>query len=474
MNHGMSPESRSPGSIPASADEECAAGLRVENDRLREELAMRDLALDGIQTTFVIADRTTAEPTILYCNKKAAELYGMHRADLIGRSISVISRFNVSLETNFSRDNAILASGQKIAFESEVRRPDGTSFWRGVTVVPIFDAAGRLIRSIATGADITAKREASLRQQELQDQLVAELEERQRILSELQLAQKLESVGRLAAGIAHEINTPIQYVGDSIYFLKNGIDDIERLLRAWQSSIDALPAGPMRDQLQSDMAAHAVTYELDFLRTEIPKAFERMTEGVGRVAKLVRSMKEFATPDSTEQSTADINHALQSTLNIAGQTYEHRARIQTDFAELPFVRCHGGALNQVFLNLIVNAAHAIEDAGRDVETGIIVVSTRHEGPDVVIRIQDNGCGIPPENLEKIYDPFFTTKEVGRGSGQGLAIARSIVVEKHGGELSVSSNVGAGTEFLVRLPIAGLRGAREPARQGHRLPGASHS
>ena len=190
------------------------------------------------------------------------------------------------------------------------------------------------------------------------------------------------------------------------------------------------------------------------------------------MAKLVRSMKEFATPDSTEQSTADINHALQSTLNIAGQTYEHRARIQTDFAELPFVRCHGGALNQMFLNLIVNAAHAIEDAGRDVETGIIVVSTRHEGPDVVIRIQDNGCGIPPENLEKIYDPFFTTKEVGRGSGQGLAIARSIVVEKHGGELSVSSKGGAGTEFLVRLPIAGVCQATEPASQGHRLAGAS--
>jgi signal transduction histidine kinase len=169
-------------------------------------------------------------------------------------------------------------------------------------------------------------------------------------------------------------------------------------------------------------------------------------------------MKEFAHPDSSEQCAADINRAIQSTLIVATHVYKFIARVHTDFAELPDVVCNVGELNQVFLNLIVNAAHAIEDAGRNIETGVIGVRTELSGDCVLIRISDNGCGIPPENLQKLYEPFFTTKEVGRGTGQGLAIARSIVVGKHGGELSVSSAVGSGSEFTLRLPI---RGCAEP-------------
>ena len=434
------------------------SSLHAENARLREQLALRDLALDGIQTTFVIADRTTPEPTILYCNQVAADMCGVPREAMIGRPLNVISQHNVSVRLDFQKDHATLSAGRKIAYESEVKRPDGSTFWRGITVVPIFDAAGRLIRSIATGADITAKRESARRQQELQDQLVAELKERERILSELQLSQKLESVGRLASGIAHEINTPIQYIGDCIHFLKSAFADTGQILHGWQRSIDALPAGPAALALRCETEELSARLELDFLRVEIPKAFQRMTDGVERVTNIVRAMKEFAHPDSNEPAMADINHAIASTLTIASHVYKLVAHVHTDFVELPPVTCHIGALNQVFLNLIVNAAHAIEDAGRGVDTGVISVTTRLAGADVIIRIGDNGCGIPPENLTKLYDPFFTTKEVGRGTGQGLAIARSIVVDKHGGDLSVASTVGSGTEFMLTLPIQGPRGA----------------
>jgi PAS domain S-box-containing protein len=431
------------------------AMLRAENARLREQLALRDLALDGIQTTFEIADRTTPEPIIIYCNQSAAEMCGVPREELIGLPISVISQHNVTVESDHNSDHAKLAAGQKVAYESEVKRPDGTTFWRGITVVPIFDAEGRLIRSIATGADITAKRESARRQRELQDQLVAELKERERILSELQLSQKLESVGRLASGIAHEINTPIQYIGDCIHFLKSGFADTDQILSGWQGLVAALPSGVDADLLRAETADLCAKHELEFLKGEIPKAFKRMSDGVERVATIVRSMKEFAHPDSSEQGDADINHALLSTLNIASHVYKFVAQVQTEFAELPDVMCYMGALNQVFLNLIVNSAHAIEDAGRTVETGVIAIGTSREGANVVIRIRDNGCGIPPENLTKLYDPFFTTKQVGRGTGQGLAIARSIVVDKHAGDMRVSSTVGIGTEFILTLPIGGL-------------------
>src|SRR6202795_1730290 len=431
------------------------AEMRADNTRLREQLALRDLALDGIQTTFVVADRTTPEPTILYCNKIVGQILGARPDELIGKSISVFFQNNVlPIRPDFQGDHAILSAGQKISYDSEVRKPDGSTFWRGVTVVPIFDSDGILIRSVAMGADITAKREAAQQKQELQDRLVAELKERERMVIELHLAQKLESVGRLAAGIAHEINTPIQYIGDSSHFLKSGFADTDQILKGWQQSLDALPAAPDSSRLRADALDLSKKHELDFLRVEIPKAFDRMSEGVARVANIVRAMKEFAHPDSSEQCAADINHAIQSPMIVATHVYKFIAHVHTDFAELPDVVCNVGELNQVFLNLIVNAAHAIEDAGRDTETGVIKIRTELSDDCVVVRISDNGCGIPPENLAKLYEPFFTTKEVGRGTGQGLAIARSIVVGKHGGELSVGSTVGSGSEFTLRLPIRG--------------------
>jgi len=171
----------------------------------------------------------------------------------------------------------------------------------------------------------------------------------------------------------------------------------------------------------------------------MPKAFERTFEGAERVANIVRAMKEFSHPDATEFSSADLNHALQTTLTVATNEYKYVAAVDTQFAELPPVICNVGELNQVFLNLIVNAAHAIHDAGKDSGNGgMISIGTAVVGEHVEVTIADNGCGIPQENLDKIYDPFFTTKEVGRGTGQGLAITRSIVVDKHAGEVLASS------------------------------------
>jgi signal transduction histidine kinase len=333
-------------------------------------------------------------------------------------------------------------------------RPDGGTFWLGLSIRPIFDDVGRLTHSVSIGADITAKRQEILKKRELQDKLVEEMKERARVVIELQLAQKLESVGRLAAGIAHEINTPIQYVGDGVYFLRSAFEDFNQLLDGWRIAVDALGEHPAHAALRLEIADLWARYDLEFLRGEIPKAFDRTADGVQRVTNIVKAMKEFAHPDANEQSPADLNHAIDTTLLVASNEYKYSARIHTEFAELPAVVCNIGELNQVFLNLIVNAAHAIHDAGKDVNTGEIKICTAVSGDSVVIRVSDNGCGVAAENLSKLYDPFFTTKEVGRGTGQGLAITHSIIVDKHGGTISVGSEVGKGTEFTLRLPIAG--------------------
>ena len=431
------------------------AALHTENIALREQLGLRDHALDASSIFFVITQITPPEPIIVYCNKVVANQHGFCPDELVGSPIGVLRQWVGGTTQYRAGVMAALNAGETFHYEDQVTRRDGSTYWLGVAVRPIFDESGRLTHSVAVGADITAKREEASKKEELQRKLLEEMQERERVVIELQLAQKLESVGRLAAGIAHEMNTPIQYVGDSVYFLRSACDDLNRLLDACTQAIDALPDSPALKAVRLDMEASAKRYNLDFLRAEIPKAFDRTFDGVERVTTIVKAMKEFAHPvDEKEHTPADLNHALQTTLLVASNEYKYIAKVHTDFAELPLVTCNAGELNQVFLNLIVNAAHAIHDAGKDMNTGEIKIRTALAGDWVEIHIGDNGCGVPAENIPRLFDPFFTTKEVGRGTGQGLAITHSILVDKHGGDIGVESRVGVGTEFILRLPVAG--------------------
>jgi PAS domain S-box-containing protein len=449
-------------------DELCSASqqaemesLRAANAALKEQLALRDHALDATSSLFVITRQTGPEPIIVYCNKAIADQHGFAREELLGKSVALLTHLRQSNPENRPSIIAALRAGDTYNYEDEVTRRDGSRFWVGISLRPIFDATGQLSHAVGIGADITAKREEARKKQELQDQLVREMQERERMVLELQLSQKLESVGRLAAGIAHEINTPIQYVFDSVHFLRSAYEDLNQLLDGWHRVLDTLPEQPEYAELRAEIARLMELHDIDFARAEVPKAFERTFHGIERVTTIVKAMKEFAHPDSDEQSPADLNHALQTTLLVASNEYKYHARVLTEFSELPAVTCNIGGLNQVFLNLLVNAAHAIQDAGKDLTTGEIKISTSLEGDAAVIRISDNGCGVPPEHLSKLYDPFFTTKDVGRGTGQGLAITHSILVDKHGGDISVSSRVGVGTEFVLRLPVFG-RSARSTA------------
>jgi two-component system, NtrC family, sensor kinase len=431
--------------------------LRAENNALRAELALRDLALDATPSFFLITREQSPAPIIVYCNRVVAEQHGYRREELIGQPISLLTQWIGGNPNHSAEVHAKLRTGVAVHYEDEVTRPDGSKFWLGISVRPLFDAAGRLTHAVAVGADITAKRIESFKKQELQDKLLAEMKERERMVLELQLAQKLESVGRLAAGIAHEINTPIQYVGDSVYFLRSAFGDFENLLDGMKQAAVMLPDCAERQAYELQIAEFERKYDLEYLRVEVPKAFTRTFDGVERVTNIVKAMKEFAHPDANEHSPVDLRHALETTLLVASNEYKYVAKVRTEFGELPQVVCNVGELNQVFLNLIVNAAHAIKDAGRDVDSGEITLRLAAEDDQAVICVSDNGCGVPQENLSKLYDPFFTTKEVGRGTGQGLAISHSIVVDKHGGDISVSSQVGVGTQFTVRLPIAGRNG-----------------
>jgi signal transduction histidine kinase len=269
--------------------------------------------------------------------------------------------------------------------------------------------------------------------------------------------QKLQSIGQLAAGIAHEINTPTQYVGDNIRFLSDAFGDICGVLRGCRDLLGAARAGTMSAEMVRRLEADFERVELDYLISEIPVAVQQCLEGVDRISRIVRAMKEFAHPGREEKVPADLNKIVETTITVARNEWKYVADLKTAFdVTLPPVFCRPAEINQVILNLVINAAQAVEDVVKEgrIAKGLITVATGHRDGWAEIRISDTGGGIPEKIRPRIFDPFFTTKEIGRGSGQGLAICHPVIVEKHKGRISFESEVGKGTTFTIALPLAG--------------------
>jgi signal transduction histidine kinase/CheY-like chemotaxis protein len=290
--------------------------------------------------------------------------------------------------------------------------------------------------------------------------------EEARKVMEIQLrgAQKLESIGQLAAGIAHEINTPTQYIGDNVRFLEASFSDLKETNQQYEKLLLAVKNNVSTPELVAETEACLRRVDPGFLMAEIPRAIEQTLEGVNRVTKIVRAMKDFSHPGTEEKTPVNINKALETTLTVARNEWKYVARIETDFdPNLPLVPCLPGEFNQVLLNLVVNAAHAIGDIsdGEKKDKGLITASTRRDGDWVEMRIRDTGSGIPEKIRHKIFDPFFTTKPVGKGTGQGLAMAHTAIVDRHQGTLTFETEVGVGTVFIIRLP---LNPASLPKRQ----------
>jgi signal transduction histidine kinase len=284
--------------------------------------------------------------------------------------------------------------------------------------------------------------------------LMIDVTEARKLVREMAQGQKLESVGRIAAGVAHEINTSVQFISDSVRFVRHALKDVPHAIADYR----ALAAGVLSGKDVTDAARKAIdtdeAADVDYFLKNAPEALDRALDGIGRVGSIVKSMTEFAHPDTRTKSDIDLNRAIKSTLNMARNEYKNVAEVVTDFAELPAIHCHVGDFNQVVLNLLLNAAHAISDVVEGTGTkGRITVRTRAIGDYVEVSVSDTGAGIPESVRGRIFEPFVTTKEVGRGTGQGLALSRGIVVEKFKGSLHFETETGKGTTFYIRLPVS---------------------
>jgi two-component system NtrC family sensor kinase len=272
---------------------------------------------------------------------------------------------------------------------------------------------------------------------------------------QLRHAQKLEAVGRLAAGIAHEINTPTQYVGDNTRFLKESFQSINKVLESHKELVRAAKENTLTAEIIERAEKNLANADMDYLSDQIPNAIDETLEGVDRISNIVRAMKEFSHPGGKEKVATNINKAIESTVTVARNEWKYVADLHLDLdPNLPAVPCLVSEFNQSILNLLVNAAHAITDAikARPGDKGKITIQTRCDGNYVAIRLQDTGTGIPKSVRSRIFEPFFTTKDVGKGTGQGLSIVYGCIVKKHGGTVDFETEVGEGTTFILRLPL----------------------
>jgi signal transduction histidine kinase len=303
--------------------------------------------------------------------------------------------------------------------------------------------------------------------QEQGEQLKKALLDVQLTQARLLQAKKLESVGQLAAGIAHEINTPAQFIASNIDFLDESFVGVRTLIEEMQKVLRAIVAGQGVEEIGRAAAKRLEELDWDYMCSEIPTAISQSREGINRVSSIVQAMKEFSHPGNKEKAHHDLNRIVETTIIVARNEWKYCAEVVTHLdPKLPQVFCLADEMSQVVLNMLINASHAIRDrvkGSRD--KGLIIISTRTLDDVVEICIEDNGAGIPENIRDRVFDPFFTTKDVGMGTGQGLAICHDVVEKKHGGTIGFSSELGTGTSFILRLPIHPRDSSEPGSRQG---------
>lgn len=387
--------------------------------------------------------QTSQEGRILCANPASVQMLGYGSPEELTRELTEIgAQLYVEPERREEFMRLVGQNGLVRDFEFEVICKDGSKKWFNMTAYQVKALDDSLLYYEGFFYDLTDRKRAE--------------QERREIEVQLRHAQKMESVGHLSAGIAHEINTPAQYVGDNTRFLRDSFGGVQAVLKSFPKFLNSAKENKLS---ANDIAAAEeclAVADTEYLCREIPLAIEQSLEGVGRITKIVSALKEFSHPGKREKSLADLNRAIETTVVVASNEWKYVAEIKLDLdPKLPAISCLVGELNQAFLNLVINAAQAIGDVVKQhsVTKGVISIQTRQDGDLVEVRVGDTGTGIPEAIRPHIFEPFFTTKEVGKGTGQGLNVVYNSIVKLHQGTIAFESEVGRGTTFILRLPIA---------------------
>lgn len=410
------------------------ANLTKVNERLVESKLMAQKATQQWEVTFnAIQDLISIHDTefnIVQCNKAFEQVFGLAGKDWLGHKCCRIVHDRIAPLPECPSISAQKNHEAKTIelFETKLNK------YLEISVYPIVSATEGVKGVVHIAKDITGRK----------------ILER-----ELTQAQKLESIGTLAAGIAHEINTPVQFIANNTQFMVKGIEQILQLIDDYQALLERCARVSNNEEILQEMGRLADAMKLSFLKEEIPLALSQSQEGVERVATIIGAMKDFSHMGSATMAHEDINQAVESTITISRNEWKYVAELQAELdRNLPLVECFVGDIKQVVLNLIVNAAHAIGDAIKQngSEQGLITVRTYSKENSVYITVGDTGTGIPENVRARVFDYFFTTKEIGKGTGQGLSMAYQTIAEKHCGNLTFETEEGVGTTFIIQLPV----------------------
>ncbi len=411
---------------------------------------------------------TDPDGWITYVNPRFCEVTGYQFVEALGQNPRILQ--GEKRYTDYREMWRTLNTGKQWRGEFHNKKKNGEFFWELALISPLFDSNGRISHFLAIKEDITERKRIDEQLQRTvaqATQLAAHMEiqnaeiemQRQELdtaYSTLKSAQsqmlqreKMASIGQLAAGVAHEINNPLG-------FIASNLKSLDKYTQKLVGYITFLEAGLKEASGEEKFKSERKKLKLDFVLEDIADLIEESLDGADRVKRIVQNLKTFSRVDQAEEQSVDLNECVESTIAIVWNEIKYKAELEKDLAELPELVCNPQELTQVFTNILVNAAQAIE------KDGLIKICSQPEEDHVVIRISDNGCGIAEENLGKIFEPFFTTKEVGKGTGLGMSISFEII-KKHGGEIMVSSKVGAGTTFTIRLPRGKSSGEEEKER-----------
>ncbi len=412
-----------------SAPSALSSGAGVDEAIRQSEARLRTI-IDATPLGICI---TNADYIFEYVNKAYADIYGYHPSEMLGKPFTMIVEQD---KVDFWRD----LHDKYLAGYKEIRGEWNTVHKSGKKLTILADAA-RIV-----GADGKPKKVTFV----MDVTELSKLREESR-LNEMQMMQteKMSSLGQMVAGLAHEMNTPLGFVKNNIEMLEAKNKETKELIALYEKLRSQIMYGSPNDVAlllsQIDTVSQKVKNRV---WQESDSLFRSSVEGINRIQDLILNLKNFSRLDEADFKPTDINENIETTLKIAGHMFKGGIQVIKEFSQVPLVQAFPAQMNQVFLNLITNAVHAVDE-----RTGRITIKTMHQGNSVVIKVIDNGKGIPPENLKKIFDPFFTTKPVGQGTGLGLSIAYKII-EKHGGKIEVQSQVGRGTEFTITLPVSG--------------------
>ena len=422
--------------------EKALASLKIETIQRQqdaERLATLNTELSQILNTTATAILVISpDLTVQRANSTFYEMFRYNQEEVLGKKCYQCFLQAPPLE----EQNAVhLALEQGIPFQKETIRTskEGRDIQCLLTIAPLLDVNSRIIGVIEDLRDIS--------------DLIASEKEKEKLQIQLLKVSKLESVGQLSAGISHEINTPVQFITNNIDFIGDAFCDIQKIMEKVHTLLASLPDTVSEEDRCKSLVQTIEDADWNYLATEIPVSLEQTRAGLERVSSIVQAMKEFSHPHSKERVPFDLNTIIKNTLIISQNEWKYTADITTDFDEtLIDIPCHAEELGQVFLNILLNAAQAIETSKKKGEKGSITIKTSRETKHAVVRIHDSGSGMTEVIIERAFDPFFTTKEVGHGSGQGLAIAHDVVVNKHHGLIDIESSPGNGTTFIISLPL----------------------